>query len=116
MLNQQCVYCCSDRDACGKDVWRSTDAVDSLGSAPLEGLHPYTQYAVYAETLMTSNAGLTYMSPIIYFTTRQMRPLAPRIVGVSDVSPSALTIQCAFPSLPHAPLAGCAFSSLWTLD
>lgn len=97
------------RDACGSDDW-STAHLDQDASRPelvgkdqiaLDGLEPYSRYAVYVKTEMLVEASKAAQSHIQYFRTSMGTPSAPRKVYVDPKTPNEMDIRWDPPDKPN---------------
>ena len=94
-----CVFvslCNSDRDACGKDEWDSKDLMQTSTSTDVERLKPNTRYAFYIKAIVGSTSNSSFISDIVYYTTRPATPDSPLVntAKQDDVGKDYITVRC----------------------
>ncbi|XP_052100450.1 insulin-like peptide receptor isoform X1 [Mytilus californianus] len=96
------------RDACSDDSWKTRDILNKNTMknsktipALLVQLRPWTQYAVFVQTYMTSSTQYGAMSKLIYFRTAASMPTVPANLKARAVQPGELHVTWDPPNQPN---------------
>ncbi|XP_076101459.1 insulin-like peptide receptor isoform X2 [Mytilus galloprovincialis] len=96
------------RDACSDDIWKTRDILNKNTMknsktipALLVQLRPWTQYAVFVQTYMTSSTQYGAMSKLIYFRTAASMPTVPANLKARAVQPGELHVTWDPPNQPN---------------
>ncbi|XP_077974571.1 insulin-like growth factor 1 receptor isoform X2 [Styela clava] len=97
--------------ACGKSSWLIKDKLVNpqdfhfnITDAVLHNLKPFTQYALYVRTYMTSTAQKGAQSEIIYFMTEPSKPSEPVDLIATALNTSAIFVEWKPPTYPNGNL------------